>query len=71
MTAEEWIAAFAAELGRPAPSAEEMDALLKLASVAAHASERRAAPIACWLIGAAGVDAAQGRAVAERIGGAV
>ena len=23
--------------------------MLKLASVAAHASERRAAPIACWL----------------------
>ena len=49
MTAEDWIADFAAALGRPAPTREEMDAILRLASVAAHASERRAAPIACWL----------------------
>ena len=55
MTAEEWIEAFAAALGRPAPSEEEMAAILKLASVAAHASERRAAPIACWLAASAGV----------------
>jgi hypothetical protein len=49
MTAENWIADFAAALGRPAPTPEEMDAILRLASVAAHASERRAAPIACWI----------------------
>jgi hypothetical protein len=67
MTAEEWIAAFAAELGRPAPTQEEIDALLRLASVAAHASERRAAPIACWIAAAAGVQPDAARAVAERI----
>ena len=54
MTAEDWIADFAASLGRPAPSAAERDAILRLASVAAHASERRAAPIACWLAASAG-----------------
>ena len=68
MTAEEWIAAFAAELGRPAPSPEQTDALLRLASVAAHASERRAAPIACWLAASAGVEPEAARAIAERIG---
>ena len=48
-TAEQWIEAYAAALGRPAPTAAETAKLLELASVAAHASERRAAPIACWL----------------------
>jgi len=49
LSAEQWIEAYAAAVGRPAPSAEEMRQVLQLASVAAHASERRAAPIACWL----------------------
>lgn len=48
-SAEKWIEVYAAALGRPAPTAEETEKLLKLAAVAAHASERRAAPIACWL----------------------
>ena len=67
MTAEDWLAAFAAELGRPAPTTEEIDALLRLASVAAHSSERRAAPIACWLAAAAGVSPDEARAAAERL----
>jgi hypothetical protein len=67
MTAEEWIAAFAAALGRPAPSQAEMDAVLSLASVAAHASERRAAPIACWLAATAGTPPAEARAIAEDV----
>jgi hypothetical protein len=49
MTAEQFIEAYAAALGRPAPTGEEFEAILKLASVAAHASERKAAPVACWL----------------------
>jgi hypothetical protein len=68
MNAEDWIAAFAAELGRPAPTEQEMSAVLKLASVAAHASERRAAPIACWLAASAGVPLDEARAIAERLG---
>jgi hypothetical protein len=67
MTAEDWIAAFAEALGRPAPTEEEMGAILRLASVAAHASERRAAPIACWLAASAGVPLDEARAVAERL----
>jgi hypothetical protein len=54
-TGTDWIAAFAAELGVDAPDHETIDQLLDLAGVAAHASERIAAPIACWLIGRAGV----------------
>jgi hypothetical protein len=67
MTAEEWIAAFARELGRPAPSEDEMQAMLRLASVAAHASERRAAPIACWLAAVAGRDLDDALALAEAL----
>jgi hypothetical protein len=55
MTAEDWIRRFASELGQPEPTPEEVEVLLRLASVAAHASERRAAPIACWLAARAGV----------------
>ena len=66
-TAEQWLEAFAAALGRPAPTAEERDALLKLAAVAAHASERKAAPIACWLAATAGVPADEARARARAL----
>jgi hypothetical protein len=64
-SAEEWITAFAAALGRPAPTDEEMKAVLRLASVAAHSSERRAAPIACWMVALAGVDPAAAVALAK------
>lgn len=46
---------FAAGLGVEAPSDEQVTTLLELAGVAAHASERTAAPITCWLVGQAGV----------------
>lgn len=49
MTREEWIERFAASAGVAAPTTREMDELLKLAGVAAHSSERPAAPIACWI----------------------
>ena len=55
MTRDEWLSRLAAELGVAAPSADELDALLSLAGTAAHAAERQAAPISCWLVGVAGV----------------
>ncbi len=67
MTAEEYIARFAAALGRPAPTREEFDAILRLASVAAHASERKAAPVACWLAASTGTDLAEARRIAEEL----
>ena len=54
-TRDEWLGAFAARLGVEPPDEATVTALLDLAGVAAHASERTAAPVACWLIGRAGV----------------
>ena len=55
MNAKEWIAAFAARLGTEPPSNEEWSALLDLAAVAAHVSERVAAPVSCWVAARAGI----------------
>jgi Domain of unknown function (DUF6457) len=68
MSAEDWIASFAEAVGAEAPDREQIGRLLKLAAVAAHSSERIAAPIACWIAGANGVDADRAIAVAEGIG---
>jgi hypothetical protein len=65
MNAEEWVRAFAESAGLPAPDGDQMDEILRLASVAAHASERKAAPIACWLAGTSGRPIAELRAAAE------
>lgn len=67
MTRDEWIAAFAAELDVPVPDADTVDALLALAAVAAHTSERTAAPLTCYLAGLAGVDTATAARAAERV----
>ena len=67
MTGEEWVRRFAAELGAEAPTSEELDEILKLASIAAHASERTAAPIACWVGGRTGRSAASLREVAKGV----
>lgn len=55
MTRDEWLAAFADAAGVDAPTADEIDALLELAGVAAHASERTAAPVTCWIAARAGL----------------
>lgn len=54
MTRDEWIAAFAEKAGVQRPSVDEIRELLELASIAAHASERTAAPLACWVAGRSG-----------------
>ncbi len=51
----DWVTEFAAALGTTPPTAEEIEELLSLAGTAAHASERLAAPLACWLVGRAGI----------------
>lgn len=58
---------FAEALGVPAPTPEEVDMLLGLAGIAAHASERTAAPLSTWLAGRAGVSPEQAKAAAERL----
>lgn len=67
MDPTEWIAAFAARLGVDPPDEATVATLLDLAGVAAHASQRTAAPIACWLIGRAGLDADAGLVLAREI----
>jgi hypothetical protein len=66
MTAEEWLTNFAAALGVDPPDDEQVRDLLRLAGEAAHASERTAAPVACWLVARAGLSPAEGLARIEK-----
>ena len=70
MTGREWIAQFAVRLGVEAPDDKTIETLLALAGDAAHASERTAAPIACYLVGRAQVDPQTARLAAREIGSA-
>ncbi len=67
MTRDEWLEAFAAELGVPGLSEQEIEDLLSLAGVAAHASERTAAPVTTWLAAKAGVTPAAALEAARRL----
>ena len=67
MTADDWIAAFAAELGVPAPDPTLVEQLLDLARTAAHQSERTAAPVAAFLVGHTGIGAARACEIAEGV----
>ncbi|MEM9714367.1 MAG: DUF6457 domain-containing protein [Actinomycetota bacterium] len=69
MDAKEWLAAYADRLGADAPDDETTELLLELAGVAAHSSERIAAPITCWLIGVAGRSPAEALTIAKELAG--
>ncbi len=69
MNAEEWIAIFSTATGAEPPPPEEIEKMLQLASEAAHNSERKAAPVACWIAGRAGLDLDEAREIAADIGG--
>lgn len=66
-SATAWVRLFAEALGTTAPSADEVDDLLAIAGVAAHASERTAAPLSAWLVGRAGVAPSEAKAAAARL----
>ena len=68
MDANEWIGEFAKVLGTEPPTEEETGEILELAATAAHASERIAAPLACWLAGRDGRPLAELRAIADGVG---
>jgi hypothetical protein len=68
MNAREWLDAFAAELGTDPPTNEEIKQVLDVAAVAAHGSERIAAPVACWVGGRVGASLEELQAAAERVG---
>jgi hypothetical protein len=67
MNAKEWIAAYAEQLGVEPPTADEFKAILDLAAEAAHASERVAAPVACWLSAKAGRSLEESLALAREM----
>ena len=69
MNAREWVAAYAAELGVEPPTAAEFGTLLDLAGVAAHSSERIAAPVACWLSARAERTPEESLELARRVSG--
>lgn len=68
-SSSEWLRRFSETLGVPVPTAEEIDALLGLAGIAAHASERTAAPLSTWLAGRSGVRPGEARDLAARLAG--
>lgn len=70
MNARDWLAAFAEQLGTTPPSTEEFKTILDLAGEAAHASDRVAAPAACWVAARAGADLQDALRIAREMGGA-
>jgi uncharacterized protein DUF6457 len=68
MRRDQWLAEFAAKLGLDPPTKGEVKDLLDLAGTAAHASERTAAPIACWLAGRSEKNFEELAQLAESIG---
>ena len=66
-----WLGSFAAEVGTAPPTPEEVDLLLELAGIAAHASERTAAPLTCWLAARAGVEPRDALAIGRRLAGEI
>jgi hypothetical protein len=67
LTARQWTEQFASRLGTAAPTEAEQSDLLALAGTAAHASERTAAPISCWLAAHAGVAPAEANRAAKEL----
>ena len=60
----EWCTRFAAALGISPPTVDDIETLLELAGIAAHASQRQSAPVACWLAATAGVEPERARDIA-------
>jgi hypothetical protein len=65
----EWCRSFAAAAGVDPPTDQEIDDLLALAAIAAHASARQAAPITCWLAARSGMGLEAALAAAQSISG--
>jgi hypothetical protein len=66
-SARTWLTELARTLQTSPPTDAEIDDLLSLASVAAHASERAAAPVACWMAARAGRPPAEALALAREL----
>ncbi|MFM7069339.1 MAG: DUF6457 domain-containing protein [Actinomycetes bacterium] len=69
LTGGDWAARFAEALNVSPLTDHEVASLLELAATAAHASERLAAPLACYLVGRAGVPIEAAQSIAATIAG--
>jgi hypothetical protein len=63
----QWCERFATAAGVDPPSQQEVNDLLALAAIAAHASARQAAPITCWLAARGGMTLAAALGAARQI----
>jgi hypothetical protein len=69
VNAREWINAYAERVGAEPPTADDWSTILDLAGEAAHASQRVAAPIACWVAAKAGIGLDEALQIAREIPG--
>jgi hypothetical protein len=67
LDARGWLDRYAAMLGIPPATDKDVEALLSLAGIAAHSSERTAAPVSCYLVAVAGLPVDQALAAARRL----
>ena len=67
LNAREWIDAYAERLGVLPPDTEEFKLILDLAGEAAHASERVAAPVACWVAARGGTSLEEALRIAAEV----
>lgn len=68
-TRQEWIEAFASQLGVEAPTESDVEQILELAAIAAHSSERTAAPVASWIAAKTGLSLPEVLKVAQLVAG--
>ena len=54
--ARQWLERYASALGVALPDDVGQEVVLELAATAAHASDRTAAPLACWIAALSGLD---------------
>jgi hypothetical protein len=69
--AQTWITQFSEILGVTPPNETEIETLLALAGVAAHASERISAPVSCWVTAKANKSLEEALAAAESLAGSL
>lgn len=67
MNERQWIQGFARAIGTEPPTESEVAAILDLAAAAAHASQRPAAPVACWMAGRSGRSLEEMQALADGV----
>ncbi len=67
MESEEFLSKVAQAFGTVSPSDDDISTVLTIASVAAHSSERKMAPIVCWLSAKAGISPNDALEIVSRV----